>query len=136
MNIYKKSALVLAVVLVASAIGFTTANGYGSRRSGSNDRSTTNEVVTVTTVTTPAPVGQVLGAEDFQFLINLSLGMQHSDIMELQRRLRTLEFFDFPNDTGYFGPITLAAVKKYQAANGIINTGFVGPLTRASLNAK
>jgi len=36
---------------------------------------------------------------------------------------------------GYFGAQTQAAVKKYQAANGIPNTGFVGPLTRAALNA-
>ena len=39
-------------------------------------------------------------------------------------------------ETTYFGPLTLAAVKKYQAANGIPTTGYVGPLTRAALNAK
>jgi peptidoglycan hydrolase-like protein with peptidoglycan-binding domain len=36
--------------------------------------------------------------------------------------------------TGYFGPITLQAVKDYQKANNIPPTGYVGPLTRASLN--
>lgn len=36
-------------------------------------------------------------------------------------------------ETAYFGPITFAAVKKYQALNGIPQTGYVGPLTRAAL---
>ncbi len=35
--------------------------------------------------------------------------------------------------TGYFGGLTLAAVKRFQSANGIEATGFVGPLTRAAL---
>jgi peptidoglycan hydrolase-like protein with peptidoglycan-binding domain len=34
---------------------------------------------------------------------------------------------------GYFGPATLAAVESFQSANGISNTGYVGPLTRAAL---
>lgn len=34
---------------------------------------------------------------------------------------------------GYFGPGTFAAIKMYQADNGISQTGTVGPLTRASI---
>lgn len=37
--------------------------------------------------------------------------------------------------TGYFGPITRAAVVKFQQANGIDPIGIVGPVTRAKLNA-
>jgi|CXWK01.1.fsa_nt_gi hypothetical protein len=81
--------------------------------------------------------GQVLGAENFQFLTNLSYGMQNSDVMELQKRLRAEGYFVYPTDTGYFGPFTLIAVKLYQIAHfseiGFV-TGFVGPLTRAVLN--
>jgi peptidoglycan hydrolase-like protein with peptidoglycan-binding domain len=36
--------------------------------------------------------------------------------------------------TGYFGPITLHAVKSFQASQGIWTTGFVGPLTRAAIS--
>ncbi len=37
--------------------------------------------------------------------------------------------------TGYFGLLTVAAVKKFQIVNGISATGFVGPLTRAKIKA-
>ncbi len=81
--------------------------------------------------------GIVLGATDFKFLNDLSIGMQSNDVMELQKRLRAEGFFTFPTDTGYFGPITFAAAKAYQEAHfnqiGYV-TGFVGPLTRAVLN--
>ena len=47
----------------------------------------------------------------------------------------------YPNGliTGYFGPATLAAVKKFQVKYGIASSGnpgygLVGPKTRAKLN--
>jgi hypothetical protein len=38
--------------------------------------------------------------------------------------------------TGFFGALTLAAVKKYQVAYFIQTTGFVGPITRASIKVQ
>jgi hypothetical protein len=76
----------------------------------------------------------VLGASTFIFSNDLKIGMQGNDVLELQRVLQSLGLFNGPL-TGYFGQLTLAAVKKYQKANGIIQTGYVGPLTRAKLNA-
>jgi hypothetical protein len=82
-----------------------------------------------------APQGQVLGASDFQFTVNLRVGSRGNDVVELQKRLRAEGFFTYPTDTGYFGPITKAAVIAYQKAHGIVPAwGFVGPLTRAELN--
>jgi peptidoglycan hydrolase-like protein with peptidoglycan-binding domain len=36
--------------------------------------------------------------------------------------------------TGYFGPLTSEAVRKYQRANGLEAVGALGPKTRALLN--
>ena len=80
------------------------------------------------------PAGRVLGASTFSFNKDLWFGMNNSDVVELQNKLKTLGFFTFPTSTGYFGPITLAAVKALQTANGIPATGYVGSLTRAALN--
>ena len=38
--------------------------------------------------------------------------------------------------TGYFGPLTLSAVKKFQKKEGVINTGYVGPLTLGKIKQK
>jgi peptidoglycan hydrolase-like protein with peptidoglycan-binding domain len=39
------------------------------------------------------------------------------------------------SNTGYFGPLTMSAVRSYQTRNGITPaSGYVGPKTRAFLN--
>jgi hypothetical protein len=76
----------------------------------------------------------VLGASTFRFALNLRFGMRGSDVLELQKQLKILGFFKV-TPTGYFGPITRAAVIAYQRANGVPATGFVGVLTRGKLNA-
>lgn len=65
---------------------------------------------------------------NFKFTQNLWFGLRSNDVLQLQKRLGV-----YPQ-TGYFGPLTFAAVVKYQRAQGITPTGFCGPLTRASLN--
>lgn len=70
----------------------------------------------------PAPV-------PFKFTKNLYFGLQDPDVIELQKRLGVS-----PTYIG-FGPKTLAAVIQYQKAHGITPAvGFVGPITRNSLN--
>ena len=82
-----------------------------------------------------APAPQVLGTSTVQFVNNLSQGMTSNEVKQLQEALRAKGFFTFRTSTGFFGPITLAAVKAFQSSKGIPETGFVGPLTRAALNA-
>ena len=65
---------------------------------------------------------------------DLSQGMRGGDVSELQRHLAAAGVYS-ENVTGYFGDITEEAVKRYQRAHGIEPTGFVGPATRAALNA-
>lgn len=65
-----------------------------------------------------------------QFIFNKDLryGMANNDVKELQIRLGVQP------QTGYFGNLTLNAVIKYQKENNIPTTGYVGKLTRKSLN--
>jgi hypothetical protein len=67
----------------------------------------------------------------FIFTKDLKLGSFGTDVKYLQARL------GMPMNTwgfGIFGPRTFSAVKAYQKAHGIPNTGYVGQLTRGSLN--
>ena len=65
---------------------------------------------------------------------NMWIGMQGGVVSELQGYLASAGYFSLA-PTGYFGSITQASVQAFQSANGIPTTGFVGPLTRARLEA-
>ncbi|MFA6006309.1 MAG: peptidoglycan-binding protein [Candidatus Paceibacterota bacterium] len=67
---------------------------------------------------------------------NLSVGSTGSEVIELQTFLAS-DSSIYPEGliTGTFGSLTRAAVVRYQAANGISQTGTVGPITRASINS-
>jgi len=101
------------------------------RRTSGGGRVATGQVAGVSTTT--EPVGQVLGESTFVFNTDLGYGMSNDDVMELQKRLTEEGVYTGPI-TGYFGDLTLAAVKLYQAKHNIIQTGFVGILTRTALN--
>ncbi len=67
----------------------------------------------------------------------LALGMSDPEVALLQNWLKTLPSI-YPQGlvSGYFGSLTQSAVMRYQASKGILQTGAVGPLTRAALNAQ
>jgi hypothetical protein len=69
-------------------------------------------------------------------LFNRNLGIFSNgyDVYLLQKALVREGFATF-TPTGYFGFLTQAAVKRYQAAHGLDQVGNVGPLTRGSLNS-
>jgi len=81
---------------------------------------------------------------DFQFKENLSLGVQHNDVIQLKTILDAEVDHEAWQGTEYFGAKTLAAVKAFQekyrneisefAGYQIGCTGFVGKGTRAMLN--
>jgi hypothetical protein len=76
-------------------------------------------------------------ATAYQFTKNLRKGDKNYDVQKLQERLRDEGFYNYPEVTGYFGTITEQAVKDYQTAKKIKPvSGYVGPLTRESLNAQ
>ncbi len=69
----------------------------------------------------------------YVFTSYLKQGSENDEVMELQKLLSKLGFLKVaPN--GYFGPSTVAAVKKFQAAHGLDQLGAVGPGTRLELN--
>lgn len=83
---------------------------------------------TVSGTVTPAPA-QFNGT----FSSFLKLNSTGSEVTALQQKL-IKEGFLAGSATGTFGPLTEAALKKYQTANGVDPVGYVGPSTRAILN--
>ncbi len=69
----------------------------------------------------------------FVFTKPLKFGMSGTEVTELQKRLREEGVYTGPI-TGYYGNLTVAAVKKYQKIHKLTQLGSVGPGTRAALN--
>ena len=63
----------------------------------------------------------------------LKKGMRSEAVRTLQANLKKLGFFNV-EPTGYFGDITLAAVKNFQKKYNIPTTGIVATLTHAKLD--
>ena len=125
------------VTVVATPV---VSNGGGATGGGSVGGGSTPVVVpsvktiTVATSTATSTQGLVLGITTFKFNKDLRLKMNNNDVLELQKRLAAEGFFTV-DPTGYFGQVTLKAVKQYQTAHNIKPvSGFVGILTRAELN--
>lgn len=74
-------------------------------------------------------------SQRYRFRFDMGYGTQHPAVMRLQKRLRTEGFYPRGGPfTNFYGSITTGAVKRYQRARGIRQTGFLGPITRRSLN--
>lgn len=72
----------------------------------------------------------------FAFTHNLTLGVRGSDVSSLQQFLIAGGFLKGTAPTGYFGPLTKAALGKWQASVGISPAaGFFGPVSRERINA-
>lgn len=70
------------------------------------------------------------------FTQDLYYGMRSEQVKCLQRFLANLGDDIYPEKliTGYYGPLTVQAVKRYQAKYNLPQTGYFGPLTRARVN--
>lgn len=67
--------------------------------------------------------------------MQLEPGMTNSDVSALQTFLAA-DAAIYPEGivSGFYGPLTVAAVKRYQTAHGLSAVGRVGPATLASIN--
>ncbi len=82
----------------------------------------------------PASQGEVLGEQSYRFTSYLMRGMRGDEVQNLQAILIAEGFLPEDSLSGYFGAVTQKALRAYQAAHGISQTGTVGPLTRTQLN--
>ena len=78
---------------------------------------------------------RALQQEIFQLTRELQEGMQGADVEALQELLATdPEIYPEGLVTGYFGPLTKGAVKRFQKMAGIEQAGRVGPQTLVRVN--
>ncbi len=69
----------------------------------------------------------------YNFIKNLTFSMFGADVTALQTILKIEGFFSVPA-TGFFGLVTLAAVKKWQTKHGLKADGYFGILSRTKAN--
>jgi len=95
---------------------------------------TTTSAQTTTTTSTTGVSGTQSGVASYTFTRPMSLGSTGAEVTALQNRLISEGVYSGAV-TGYYGSLTMAAVKLYQAKYGIDQLGSVGPSTRARLNS-
>ena len=119
----------VSIIVVCSAL-----NNCGAVSANTGNVATVpySAPVTATTATT-VPVTTPSSALSFNFTSFLSVGSTGDQVLELQTILTARGYYSGPVN-GNFGPLTQAAVEKYQSAHGIAAVGYVGPSTRAALN--
>ncbi len=88
-------------------------------------------------LSTPILLKPILFSKDLKFR------MMDPDVLRLQQYLNTHGFIlaesgvgSLGHETVSFGALTLAAVKRFQEANCLPQTGYFGPLSRAVINNK
>ena len=106
----------------------TTGGGGGGGGGAPTYESTPTPSPAKVPAPTPAP------APAFGIISDLDFGMQSNEVAQLQAYLASDSSL-YPEGliTGYFGPATQRAVKRFQAKYGLPQVGRVGPLTRAKL---
>ncbi len=85
------------------------------------------------TVTSATAGGTGASASSYLFTSLLTYGSTGEEVTQLQKKLTSEGVYSGPI-TGYYGDLTVLAVKKFQSEHGISSVGYVGPSTRAALN--
>jgi len=100
-----------------------------------NISNTVHDTITLYEAGKPAYVKPVETLQRTQYIFTRDLGMgaQGVDVIQLQKILRREGFFTYPTNSGYYGSITVEAVRLFQRKYGIKETGFVDIATRNRL---
>ena len=118
-------------ITVTPSANTCTVPASASPLGGSSSRN--RSITTLAVIPTPTPTvtpGQAT------FTRNLSVGSTGAEVTALQQLLVSEGHLVMPTGVayGYYGSLTVVAVKAYQAKYGIDQVGVVGPITRAQLN--
>ena len=90
--------------------------------------------ISITSTTTSIPrITPATTNTTFKFTKSIKLGSKGTEVLELQKKLKTLGFYKGKVDGG-FGSTTEKAVKAFQKAHKLPQLGNVGPKTRDLLN--
>ncbi len=89
------------------------------------------------TVVAPVATSAQTVSTAYSFPTNLTVGSRGADVVALQSFLESKGLLSMPAGVakGYFGGLTKTAVRAYQASKGLPTTGFFGPMTRAAVAA-
>jgi hypothetical protein len=116
-------------------IGFTSSAGAPSRLAFSLGAPAVVSTPSPVVSTAPAPSSSS-GSYSFDRYLYMgmtAIGVADPDVTALQQRLTADGLYSGPI-TGYFGPLTQAAVETYQSDHGLSPVGVVGPGTRQLLD--
>lgn len=102
-----------------------------------------SKVYIIKSTKTPKQITVSEPIKSFQFNNNLTQGMNHSDVKELQKYLNANGFLIDTSGIGtpgkestYFGYLTKNALIKFQTAYNLPAFGYFGPMTRKYVNNK
>ena len=113
--------------------------GPGTAKALNTDRTPIVATIVATTPTA-APVAAKSPVAGYKFTQVLTIGSRGNDVTNLQKLLAAdTTLYPEAKVTGFFGPLTEAAVKKFQEHYDLkcadkTYCGYVGPATRAKLN--
>lgn len=117
----------ITLALTASDISMLQAAGIIS----ASQATSLNEKLSALPALPAIPV-QAIAAKCSAINTDLTYNSNGDGVSALQNFLASKGYLT-ATSRGYFGGLTVAAVKAFQIANGISGTGYVGPLTRAKI---
>lgn len=125
------SAGTVTVTVTPTSASCVTTTPSGSISGGGSGGASIPAPVSIPVV---IPAVSAVAASPVIFLKDLSRGNEGEDVMTLQKFL-ALDKEIYPEGiaSGFFGPATERAVKRFQAKYGILQVGRVGPATREKI---
>lgn len=128
-----KKILTIAALLFLIVGTVAYANEQGSSSVSGQVNSTAQPARTLNS-SWPSHVPLELKCDNVQ--ANLRQNARGESVRVLQQILKDKGYLESDNVSGFYGPVTREAVRKFQKDNGLEQVGFVGPKTRALFMAK